>query len=105
MTINPLPIYEDIVIMRSYTILEITTSISNYEVSMERRYACIRCTSGMAPPNTIPNTISNHCHNADTAQAVLDLSLAEQRSLKREMTVPESQQPLPRTLTVPEVQE
>jgi len=32
LTFNPLPIYEDIEVMRSYTILEITTLISNYKV-------------------------------------------------------------------------
>jgi hypothetical protein len=57
MTINLLPFYEDTEVMRSYTILEITTLISNYEFSMERRYACIRCTGGMAPPSTIQGTI------------------------------------------------
>jgi len=57
MAINLLPFYEDIEVMRSYTILEITTLISNYEFSMERRYACIRCTGGMAPPSTIQGTI------------------------------------------------
>jgi hypothetical protein len=55
--------------------------------------------------NTIPNQIPSHSYNVDTAQAVRDLSLAERRSLKRGMTVPELQQPLPRTITVPEVQE
>jgi hypothetical protein len=98
MTMNLLPFYEDSQAMRSYTILEITTLNSNYEVSMQRRYACIRCTSGMAPPstmpstipstiqrcrilqlharvsmsNTIPNRIPSHSYNADTAQAVQD---------------------------------
>jgi hypothetical protein len=56
MTTNLLPFYEDIEVMRSYTILEITTLISNYELFMERRYACIRCTGGMAPPSTMPST-------------------------------------------------
>jgi len=32
MTMNLLPVYEDIQAMRSYTILEITTLNSNYEV-------------------------------------------------------------------------
>jgi hypothetical protein len=53
-------VYEDIEVMRSYTILEITTLISNYEVSMERRYACIRCTGGMAPPSTMPSTTQHY---------------------------------------------
>jgi len=39
MTINLLPCSEDIEVMRSYTILEIMTMISNYELSMERSYA------------------------------------------------------------------
>jgi len=56
-------------------------------------------------PNTISNQILSHSCNADTAQAELDYSLAEQQSLKRGMTVPESQQPLLRTITVLEVQE
>jgi hypothetical protein len=46
MTINLLHFYEDIAVMRSYTILEITTLISSYEVTIERRYADIRCTAG-----------------------------------------------------------
>jgi len=56
MATNPVPFYEDIEVMRSYTILEITTLISNYEVTLERRYADIRCTGGIAPPSTIPST-------------------------------------------------
>jgi hypothetical protein len=39
MTINPHPFYDDIEVMQSYTILKITTLISNYEVSKEHRYA------------------------------------------------------------------
>jgi hypothetical protein len=54
--------------------------------------------------NTIPNQIPSNSYNTDTAQALQDESLAEQRSLKRGMTVLESQQPLPR-ITAPEVQE
>jgi len=60
MTINLLHFYEDIQAMRSYTILEITTLNSNYELSMERRYACIRCTGGMAPMSTILSTIQSN---------------------------------------------
>jgi hypothetical protein len=58
-------------------------------------------------PNTIPNQIPSYSYNADTAhlEAVRDKSSAEQRSLTRGMTVPESQQPLPSTIIVPEVQE
>jgi len=56
-------------------------------------------------PNTIPNQIPSHNSNADTALAVRDQSLAEQRFLTRGMTVPESQQPLPRIITIPEMQE
>jgi len=52
-----------------------------------------------------PNQISRHSYNADTAQPVEDKPLAEQWCLKRGMTVPESQQPLPRTITVPDMQE
>jgi hypothetical protein len=60
MTINPLPFYEDIEVMRSYTIFEITTLISNYEFSMERRYADTRCTAGgMVPASTIPTTVQS----------------------------------------------
>jgi hypothetical protein len=39
------------------------------------------------------SVIPSHRYNADTAQAVRDLSLAEQQSLKRRMTVQEWQQP------------
>jgi hypothetical protein len=56
-------------------------------------------------PYTIVIQIPSYSNNADTAEDVRDESLAEQRSLKRGMTVPDSQQPLPRTITVPEVQE
>jgi len=59
MTINHLPFYEDIEVMRRYTILEITTLISNYEVTIERRYADTRCTGSMVPPSTIPSTIQS----------------------------------------------
>jgi len=100
MATNPVPFYEDIEVMRSYTILEITTLISNYEVTLELRYADIRCPGGIAPPSmipsttqstiqrcriklicdrvTMPNTIQNqsasHSFNADTAhhEAVRD---------------------------------
>jgi hypothetical protein len=83
-------LYADIKVTRGHTILEITTLISNYKVSIERRYACIRCTGGMAPPSaiqstiqrfrikhlqarvSIPNQIPSHSYNADTAQAVRD---------------------------------
>ena len=135
MTINLLPFYEDIAVMRSYTILEITTLISNYEFlwngdmhvydvlpavwSHRVRYRAlfrdaelnsympelqcrvrsrIRSRLSLGDPEL-------HSYNTDTEQAVRDLSLAEQRSLKRGITVPDSQQPLPRTITVPEVQE
>jgi len=50
-------LYEDIEVMRSYTNHEITTLISNYEFSMERRYASIQSTRGMAPLSTIHTTI------------------------------------------------
>jgi len=46
--------------MRSDTILEITTSISNYEVSMERTYASIRCTGSIDPPCMILSTIQRY---------------------------------------------
>jgi hypothetical protein len=51
-------VYEDIEVMRSYTLLEITL-ISSYEVTIERRYADIRCTGGMVPASTIPTTIQS----------------------------------------------
>jgi len=60
MTINLLPFYEDIAVIRSYTILEITTLISSYEITIEHRYADIRCTGGMAPPSTIQSTIQRY---------------------------------------------
>ena len=56
MATNPVPFDEDIEVMRSYTILEITTLFSNYEVTLERRYAAIGFTGGIAPPSTIPST-------------------------------------------------
>jgi len=59
MTINPLPFYEDIVVIRRYTILEITSLISNYEVSTERRYACVQRTGGMSPPSTRLTTVQS----------------------------------------------
>jgi len=59
MATNPVPFYEDIEVMRSYTILEVTTLISSYEVSMESRYTCIRYTGGMAAPSMIPSTIQS----------------------------------------------
>jgi hypothetical protein len=52
----PVPFYEDIEFMRSYMNLEITTLISNYEVTLEHRYGDIRCTGGIAPVSTIPST-------------------------------------------------
>jgi len=52
-------LYEGIDLMQSYTILEITTLISSYEVTSERRYPDIRCIGSMAPPCTIPSTIQS----------------------------------------------
>ena len=68
--------------------------LCNQAVTMERRYADIRCTGGMVPLSTIqstiqwyrimqlqarvpmrnmiPNKIPSHYYNADTAQAVQD---------------------------------
>jgi len=48
--------YADIQDTRSYASLEITKLISIYEVTIERSYADIRWTGGMAPPSTIPST-------------------------------------------------
>jgi hypothetical protein len=48
MTINLLPFYEDIVVMRVIPFSKSLTLISSYEVTIERRYADIRCTGGMA---------------------------------------------------------
>jgi hypothetical protein len=76
MTINLLPFYEDIQAMRSYTILEIPTLNLNYEVSMERRYTCIQCTGGMAPPSTIPSTIPSSIHS--TTQSTIQKYRIEQ---------------------------
>jgi hypothetical protein len=104
MTINLLPFYKVIEVMRRHTILKITTLISKHEVTIERGYADTRCSGGMAPPSTIPSTLQStiqryrimqlharvpmpntilnqilsHSYNADTSQAVRDESLAEQ---------------------------
>ena len=51
--------YDDIEGMRSYTILEITTLISNYKVTIERRYADRHYTGGLAPASSIPGTLEN----------------------------------------------
>jgi len=58
--------------------------------------------NGKYDPKSDPES---HRYNGDTTHALRDLSLAVQRSVKRGITVPESQQPLPQTLTVLEVQE
>jgi hypothetical protein len=46
MTINLLPFYEDIVVMRVIPFSKSLTLISSYEVTIERRYADTRCTAG-----------------------------------------------------------
>jgi len=53
------------------------------------------------------SVIPSYCENADTThlEAVWDKSSAGQPSLKRGITVPESQQPLPWAMTVPQMQE
>ena len=45
-----------------------------------------------------------HTYNTETTHAIRDLYLANQQALKRGMTVPESQQPLPQ-IAAPEVQQ
>jgi hypothetical protein len=72
MTINLLPLYEDIEVMRRYTILEITTLISNYAVTIERRYEETRCTGSMAPPSTIPSTILSNIQRYRIVQLMLE---------------------------------
>jgi len=93
--------------------------IWSYEVTIERGFEDIVCSSGMPPPsmipstthrtipgtiqryriiqvharvpvpNTIPNQIPSYSYNADTALALRGQSLVKQRSLKKGMTVPE----------------
>ena len=56
MTVNLLPFMK---ILRLYEVIPFSrsvTMITNYEVTIERRYADTRCTGGMAPPSTIPST-------------------------------------------------
>jgi hypothetical protein len=120
-------------IMRSFTLFEITTLISIYATTQLQwnadmdtydvpaawlhrvRYRALfralfrdteLCSYKPEFQCRIRSRINpeSHRYNANTLQAVRDLSLAEQQSLKRGMTVPELQQPLPRTITVPEVQ-
>jgi len=57
MTLDLLAFYEDIEVIRHYTIPEITTLIPDYKVTIERTYSDIRYTGGMVPPRTIPSTI------------------------------------------------
>ena len=60
MTINLLPSHEDIEVMRSYTILEITHFDFKLRSAIERRYADTQCTAGgMGPASTIPTTIQS----------------------------------------------
>jgi len=56
--------YDDIEVRQSYILLEITL-ISNYEVTIERSYADIRCTGGMAPPTTCPSSNAEYCPESD----------------------------------------
>ena len=59
MAINPLPCYEDIEVMRSYTILEITTLISSYEVTIKHGFAGWQCPNSMDPPSMM-RSITQH---------------------------------------------
>jgi hypothetical protein len=57
MTINLLPFHEDIEVIRSYTLLEITYYDFMIEVTIERRYADTQCTAGgLVTASTIPTT-------------------------------------------------
>jgi len=94
MAINSLPFYEDIAVMRSYTLLEITYfdfKLRSYNRAQICRYTmyCRRYGSskydtdhysehyskiqgyaayaGVPMPNMIPNQIPSHSYNADTA--------------------------------------
>jgi len=57
-------LYEDIEVMRSYTLLEIS-SISRYEITIERRHADIRFTGGMAPPTKCPSSNAEYDPESD----------------------------------------
>jgi len=57
-------LYEDIEVMRSYTLLKIT-SISSYEVTIERRYADIRFTGGMAVTTKCPSSNAEYDPESD----------------------------------------
>jgi len=56
---SPFPIYEGIEVRQRYTILEITSFISNYNVKPECGYADIWITGSMVPSSTIPTTIQS----------------------------------------------
>jgi len=60
MTINLLPFHEDIEVIRSYTLLEITYydfKLRSYNRAQIRRYADTRCTAGgLVPASTMPST-------------------------------------------------
>jgi len=104
--ITPLPFYEDIAVMRSYTLLEITcfdfelrscnrAQICRYtmywrlgstEYDTERyseHYSKIlnyAADARVPMVNTIPNLILSHSYNDESAQPVRDESLREQRT-------------------------
>jgi len=59
MTINLLPFMKILQLCEIIPLSRSLTLISNYEVTLERRYADIRCTGGIAPPSTIPTTIQS----------------------------------------------
>jgi hypothetical protein len=133
MTINLLPVCENIAVMRSYTIVEITYfdfKLRSYTGTQICRHMMYRRHSSpeyetdhdsehySEIPNYGPTCPSRNAeydpdsssvipsHTATSHHGALrDLSLAEQRSLKRGMMVPESQQRLPQRITIPEVQE
>jgi hypothetical protein len=117
MAINPLPFYEDIVVMRSYTIVEITNfdfELRSYTATQICRHAMYQRHSSteyntdhysehyseiLNYAATCPS--SNAEYDPDSAsvlqshtatshhEALRDYSLEEQRSLKRGTTVPE----------------
>ena len=105
-------LYEDIEVMRSYTLLEIT-SISRYEVTIERRYADIRFTGGMAPPTKCPSSNAEYDPESDPeSQLQCRYRTSRTRLIFGGATIFKEGDDSagiattpPRTITVPEVQE
>jgi len=86
-------LYDDIEVMWSYTLFEITDYwIYGTKVAIERSHADTRCTGGMAPPGTIPSNIQRYRIKQRHARVTMlnEISTQPRRSRHAQMLLQKS---------------